>query len=134
MKGWILAGLTLVMLLGLPFKKYETEKLLPILCLQAQREGEWIHILTEAGEGYGENWAAAVEDLRERASGEAFFDTAEQVVFSDKALAVEAAQSGDLRPAAEVFFRLNLEDPQKLYSYYSQHGSDVTVGDLMGKS
>lgn len=133
MKGWIVAGSLLLLLFGLPFQKYDTEKLLPILCVQAQREGGVIHILSEAGEGYGKTWALAVKDLEERASGEVFFHTAEQAVFSDEALAYEAAQSGDLRPGAEVFYRKGLEDPEKLHSYYNQHGSDLKIGDLVGK-
>ena len=131
MKGWIIGGLALVALLGLPFQKYETEKLLPILCLQAQRQGNEIRILSEAGEGCGTTWEAAVRDLRQKAPGEVFFDTAEQAVFSDPELAIEAAESGDLRPAAEVFYRLGFEDPAVLYEYYSQHGSNLTVGHLI---
>lgn len=130
MKAWLVVVGILVLLLGVPFRKYETEKLLPILCLQAQREGTVIHILSEAGEGYGKTWKEAVKDLGDRACGEVFFDTAEQAVFSDRDLAVEAAQSGDLRPAAEVFFRTGFEDPGTLHAYYSSHGSDLKIGDL----
>ncbi len=133
MKGWILTAVMLICIWGLPFRKYDTEKLLPIRCVQAQKEGDRIHILSEAGEGYGYSWKEAVEDLRRNASGEVFFDTAEQAVFSDMDLAVEAAESGVLRPAAEVFFLNELKNPNELYEYYSQHGSDLKISDLTGK-
>lgn len=133
MKGWILTAVILICIWGLPFRKYDTEKLLPIRCVQAQKEGDRIHILSEAGEGYGYSWKEAVEDLRRNASGEVFFDTAEQAVFSDMDLAVEAAESGVLRPAAEVFFLNELKNPKELYEYYSQHGSDLKISDLTGK-
>ncbi len=133
MKGWIGAALVLILLYGLPFTKHDTGKLLPIRCVQAQRERDEIHILSEAGEGYGKTWEAAVEDLEANALGEIFFDTAEQAVFSDPALAMEAALSGDLRPGAEVFFRKGMEDPEILYKYYSQHGSRLKISDLMEK-
>lgn len=133
MKGWIIGALALILLYGLPFPKHDTGKLLPIRCVQAQREGDRIHILSEAGEGYGRTWEEAVEDLEDNASGEIFFDTAEQAVFSDPTLAVEAALSGKLRPGAEVFFRETLEDPEKLYAYYSQHGSGLKIADIMEK-
>ncbi len=133
MKGWIITAVILICLWGSPFRKYDTGKLLPIRCVQAQKEGDSIHILSEAGEGYGSSWKEAVEDLRGNASGEVFFDTAEQAVFSDLALAVEAAESGDLRPAAEVFFRKGMKDPEELYKYYSQHGSNLKISDLTGK-
>lgn len=122
-----------VLLLALPFQKYETDKLLPIRCLQAQRLDGLICILSEAGEGRGATWALAVEDLKKNAPGQVFFDTAEQAVFSDEALALEAAQGGDLRPAAEVFYRKGFENPEALYAYYSQHGSSLKMADLMGK-
>ncbi len=130
MKCWILAALILVLFYGNPFQKYDTEKLLPIRCVQAYRQGSQIHIISEAGEGYGSSWEEAVEDLRSNASGEVFFDTAEQAVFSDPLLAMEAAMSGDLRPAAEVFFRKEAEDPETLHAYLSQHGSKLKIADI----
>ena len=131
MKGWVAVALMLILLYGLPFTKYDTGKLLPIRCVQAHRENGEIHILSEAGEGYGKTWREAVEDLKANAIGEIFFDTAEQAVFSDPILAMEAALSGDLRPGAEVFFRNTLEDPEWLYGYYSQLGSGLKIGDLI---
>jgi hypothetical protein len=131
MKGWVAVALVLILLYGLPFTKYDTGKLLPIHCVQAHRKNGEIHILSEAGEGYGKTWQEAVEDLKANAIGEIFFDTAEQAVFSDPILAMEAALSGDLRPGAEVFFRNILEDPEWLYAYYSQHGSGLKIGDLI---
>ena len=133
MKGWIVTALVLILLYGLPFPKHNTAKLLPIRCVQAQREGNMIHILSEAGEGYGRTWEEAVKNLEANASGEIFFDTAEQAVFSDPGLAVEAALSGDLRPGAEVFFRRGMEDPEVLYEYYSQHGSSFKISDITEK-
>ncbi len=133
MKGWLLGACVLLLLYGLPFEKHDTGKLLPILCVQAKREGDRIHILSEAGEGYGSSWAEAVKNLEANASGEVFFDTAEQAVFSDPALAVEAACSGDLRPGAEVFLGTDFEDPEKLYDYLSQHGSSLKISDIIGE-
>lgn len=130
MKPWIIGVIAILLVWGLPFRGYDTEKLLPIRCVQAQRESDRIHILSEAGEGFGASWEEAVRDLREKATGEVFFDTAEQAVFSDMTLAREAAESGDLRPAAEVFFRTTMEDPAQLYAYYSQHGSELKISDL----
>ncbi len=134
MKLWIAAALVMILLLGIPFPKHDTGKLLPILCVQARREGDRIHILSEAGNGFGRTWEEAVEDLKRNASGEVFFDTAEQAVFSDPSLAVEAARSGVLRPGAEVFFRDTLEEPGELYAYYSQHGSGLKISDLISNS
>ena len=115
MKWLLLTAVVLTAWLGLPFHRYDTAKLRPIRCLQARREGTGIHIVSEAGEGYGGSWQEAVEDLLAGASGEVFFDTAEQVVFSDEALAQEAVDSGILRPAAEVFYSTGLYPPEDLH-------------------
>lgn len=133
MKRWIFMALIPLLIYGLPFQRYETGKLLPILCVQAQRQEGKIRILSEAGKGEGDSWLSAVENLRQNASGEVFFDTAEQAVFSDVHLALEAANSGILRPGAEVFLLKGFRDPEKLYAYFSQHGSKIKIADLQHK-
>ena len=72
MKEWIIVALVFIFLYGLPFSHHDTGKLLPIRCVQAQREGELIHILSEAGEGYGKNWKEAVQDLKAGTDGVKF--------------------------------------------------------------
>jgi hypothetical protein len=54
-------------------------------------------------------------------------------VFSDPFLALEAANSGILRPGAEVFLLKGFRDPEKLYGYFSQHGSKIKIADLQHK-
>ena len=131
MKNWILLIAVVGLLWLMPLRTYETGRLLPVLCIQAGREPQGVRILTRWGEGFGSDWEEAVEDLKERALGEIFFQTAEQAVFSDMELAIEAAQSGTLRPAAAVFFRTDRGDPEKLYAFYSGRESDYKISDLM---
>ena len=130
MKWLILAAVLLTCVFGLPFRDYDTAKLLPIRCIQAQRENGQIVLLSEAGEGSGKTWTEAVENLRQNAAGDVFFDTAEQAVFSDEALASEAAQSKLLRPAAEVYFADSFADPKELHSYLSAHPSKQKISDF----
>lgn len=135
MKWWqafALAGI-LTVIFGLPFREYSTKQLLPIKTLQARRQEGEIRILSEAGEGRGESWEAAVRDLEEKAPGEVFFDTAEQAVFSDKLLAREAAESGILRPAARVYFSSRFSDPEELYAVLSAHPGRLQISDLTGR-
>ena len=134
MKWWqafALAGL-LTVIFGLPFREYSTKQLLPIRTVQARREEGEIHILSEVGEGRGRTWEEAVRDLRENAPGEVFFDTAEQAVFSDRPLALEAAESGVLRPAARVYFSSRFSDPEELYAVLSAHPGRLQISDLRG--
>ena len=130
MKWFLLTAAVLTCVFGLPFRDYDTAKLLPIRCIQARREDGQILLLSEAGEGRGKTWQEAVENLRQNASGEVFFDTAEQVIFSDEALAHEAADSKILRPAAEVYFAQNFTDPEELHKYLSAHPSGQKISDF----
>lgn len=123
----------LTVLLGLPFREYDTRKLLPIKTVQAERKDGKIHILSEVGEGLGGTWEEAVQDLEENAPGEVFFDTAEQAVFTDRLLAREAAESGLLRPAAQVYFASRLRDPEGLHEYLSAHPVRLRISDITAR-
>ena len=133
MKWWQALALAVVLtvILGLPFREYPTKQLLPIKTVQAERRDGQVHILSKVGEGRGETWELAVEDLRQKASGEVFFDTAEQAVFTDPLLAREAARSGILRPAARVYFFPRLADPEGLYEYLAAHPGSLKISDII---
>lgn len=132
MKWWIcgLAAGVLTVIFGLPFREYETQKLLPVQTLQAHRKDGGVYLLTEVGEGFGSSWDEAVEDLRSNAAGEVFFDTAQQAIFSDALLAQQAAESGILRPSAQVYFSQRVQDVEGLSDYLSAHPSDTQISQL----
>ena len=122
-----------LLLLAMPFRSYDTPRLLPVICVQAQRIDGKVYLLTEAGKGVGNSWMEAVEDLRSTATGEVFFDTAEQAVFSHADLAREAADSGILRPGAEAYLARGFRDPEELSAYLRQHGDGRKIADLQTK-
>ncbi len=129
---WFLTLLTAVILtaiFGLPFREYKTQQLLPVKTVQAERTAEGVHIVTEVAEGLGETWTAAVADLRKNASGDVFFDTAEQLVLTEKSLAHEIARSELLRPSAQVYFSKELLAPEGLYEYLTAHPSGMKISD-----
>lgn len=131
MKRWyFLAALLLLCVYGLPFRQYDTAKLLPIRTLQAAKTENGVKLVSEAGSGEGADWMAAVKDLRKKASGSVFFDTAEQIVFCSPELAEQAIDSDMLRPAAQVYFSETLRDPEGLNAYLSAHESNMTVAKL----
>lgn len=125
----VLLAAALTLIFGLPFREYDTAQLLPIRTIQVEKTAKGVHILSDAGEGTGENWAAAVENLRENAAGEVFFDTAEQIVFRGGAVVREAVESGDLRPAAQIYFVSELRKDDLLNDYYKTHQSDLSVAE-----
>ncbi len=127
---YILAAVALTASFGLPFREYDTGKLLPVRTVQAARTPQGVKIVTEIGEAEGENWQEAVAALREGASGDVFFDTAEQLVVCDSSLLPEILESGDLRPSAQVYEANELCDPNGLNEYLSAHESDRAVADV----
>lgn len=125
------AAIGLIVAFGMPFQKYNTERLLPVLTLQVERKDE-VHLVTEVGEGRGQNWDAAVADLRKNAPGDVFFQTAEAVIFCGSPVE-EVLTSGLLRPAARVYTASALREPEGLYAYLMAHESSLTVADIVGK-
>ena len=127
---YLIAAAVLTFIFGLPFREYDTAQLLPLLTVQAARTDSGVTLVSEVGTGEGATWEDAVEDLRQNASGEVFFDTAEQVIFCDRTLIPDALKSDVLRPAAQVYFSDTLQDPEGLHEYLSAHESPITVADL----
>jgi len=128
---YLLAAVALTAIFGLPFRAYDTGKLLPVRTVQAALTADGaVRLVTEIGEAEGETWAAAVAALRERASGDVFFDTAEQLVVCAPSLLPQIVESGDLRPAAQVFFADAPTNPTGLNAYLRAHESALTVAEV----
>lgn len=111
----VVLAAALTALFGRPFPQYATQKLLPIKTLQAEQTAQGVHIVSEVGEGWGADWAAAVEDLERSAAGDVFFQTAERAFFCDRSLARQAVLSGDLRPAARICFSDEIRPAEALH-------------------
>ena len=128
---YLLAAIALTAVFGLPFREYDTAKLLPVRTVQAALTASGaVKLVTDVGEAEGETWTEAVAALREGAPGDVFFDTAEQLVVCSPSLLPDIVESGDLRPAAQVYFADALTDPEGLNGYLSAHESDRTVADV----
>lgn len=130
MKWLIIAALLLTLIFGLPFREYDTAKLLPMETLQADTRDGKVLLVSEAGSGEGETFLAAVEDLRQKAPGDVFFDTAEHLVLCDSSLLPQILEAELLRPAAQVYFAQELQAPEALSSYLSAHPSSLTIAKL----
>lgn len=130
---YLFTALVLTLLFGLPFRTVDTQRLLPLLTIQVAREDGTVRLRSEAGEGVGADWDAAVADLRAQASGEVFFDTAEHIVVCDRDLLPQILRSGVLRPAAQVYFADAFRDVEGLEAYLSAHPSGVTVAQLQSE-
>lgn len=131
---WIyfLAGAALTACFGLPFREYDTEKLLPIHTVQVEQTQDRVVILSDVGRGQGKDWESAVANLRETASGDVFFDTADRLIACTPALLRPIGDSGLIRPGAQVYYAKELQDPQGLTEYLAAHESPITMADVRG--
>lgn len=128
---YLFAAIALTAAFGLPFREYDTEQLLPVRTVQAARTPQGaVQLVTEIGEAEGATWADAVAALREGAAGDVFFDTAEQLVVCAPSLLPQIVESGDLRPAAQVYYAEALTDPDGLNEYLRAHETALTVADV----
>lgn len=136
----IVLVIALVFVIGRPFREFDPSTLLPVKSLQIESFGDVVRVVTEFGEGIGRSWKEAIAYLRELAAGEVYLDTAEQIVFCDKNLTVspelldEILESGDLRPAAQVYVCESVRDPETLNALLNAHESAQTVGKLRAQA
>lgn len=130
MKFVIPIALILTLVFGLPFREHDTAKLLPIQSLQAEVKDGRVRLVSEAGEGVGENFLQAVENLRKKAAGDVFFDTTEHLLLCDARLLPQILASGLLRPAAQVYFVSQLQEQEGLSDYLAAHPSNLTLASL----
>lgn len=136
----IVLVIALVFVIGRPFREFDPSTLLPVKSLQIESFGDVVRVVTEFGEGIGRSWKEAIAYLREQAAGEVYLDTAEQIVFCDKNLTVspelldEILESGDLRPAAQVYVCESVRDPETLNALLNAHESAQTVGKLRAQT
>ena len=122
LRGAAAAGLAVLALLiwGLPFPAYETATLLPVETVQlARTEDGRVLLRTEAGDGVGADWSAAVRQL---------------VLCTDEPeLLQEAAESGDLRPAVQLRYADALRGTDGLAELLHAHESDWTLAEVLAR-
>ncbi len=136
MKRLILCALAVIAagLLGwLPATQKDVGDLLAIQTLVvSQKDGE---LLLDGGDklrGRGAGWAAAMENLRQTAPGEAFFGTTGQLVLVGEAQTALADLLNDpeLRPAARVYAGDGEIEAESATEFLEAHEGTVTVQDL----
>lgn len=117
----------------LPFAGHETQELNPIQTLVADFDGDQVEITADSGQsGVGDTWDEAVADLKNSSVGKAFLETAEKLVVCGATLKdlASVAASNVLRPAAEVFAGIELEDVEQVADYLKTKLSNVTVAKI----
>lgn len=117
----------------LPFEALEIAELVPIETLAVSVEQN--QVVLDGGDcsGRGENWQAALEDLRHGAEGTLFLGTAEQVIFTKEAASLlpQVIRSEALRPGASVCICAG-QPPriEEAKAFLSAHPTGVTLQQI----
>lgn len=107
--------------------------LLPIQTLMVTRQNGQLEVRGDGDLlGCGETWAAAMENLEQTASGEAFFGCTEHVVFDRNAISYlpDAMADHRLRPAARLYLSSGSVDPDEATAYLDAHPGGKTIQKL----
>ena len=114
----------------LPFSGSDVAELVPVEALTVDWKHDQVVLKGEGCQGYGEDWEAALDDLRSSGNGKVFLGTTEQVVMSEAAVRLmpDVIRSGDLRPAAMICVCLGaLPEPKEAAEYLSSHNAGITI-------
>ena len=134
MKKLIGIGLLLAVLYALgslPFRGTDVSELIPVRTVFVTRSGAAYTVDVGAGlRAVGRTVRDALKALREQASGEVFFETAEQVIVTETAAEAveEITELPELRPAAGIWLTPAPElDVEAASDYLSAHDADLTI-------
>ena len=133
MKKWLIPAAVLAAVAifsRLPHPARDIADLKPVRAVYIHMEGRNFHVQTDTGDsGSGPDLAEACADLRSKADGEIFLDTAEFLILDPKVPITEVFYSL-LRPDCRVTFTDAPPDLEKAAAYLSQHPPKLTLARL----
>ena len=133
MKKWLYPALTLAaigLLSRLPHPARDVAKLKPVRAVYLYLEGESLCIETDTGDsGSGPTLTEAYADMKEKADGELFLDTAEFLILDPDAAA--GPELYDLfRPTCKVVFSDAPPELKIVSDYLAIHPPQITLAHL----
>ncbi|MBR5293626.1 MAG: hypothetical protein IKU31_02545 [Oscillospiraceae bacterium] len=133
MKKWLIPVTVLAAVAvfsRLPHPARDIADLKPVRVVYIHMEGRTLHIETDTGDsGAGGELTEACADLRSKADGEIFLDTAEFLILDPKVPITEVFDSL-LRPDCRVTFADAPPDLEKAAAYLAQHPPILTLARL----
>ena len=133
MKKWLIPAIVVAAVAvfsRLPHPARDIADLKPVRAVYIHMEGRTLHIETDTGDsGSGPDLAEASADLRSKADGEIFLDTAEFLIL-DPEVPITGEIFALLRPACRVTFTDASPDLEKAAAYLAQHPPILTLARL----
>ncbi|MBQ4601103.1 MAG: hypothetical protein IJO56_00730 [Oscillospiraceae bacterium] len=134
MKHWlwyVLAIAVLSMLGFAPFQGTDVAKLKPVEVIRVSTDRGSMFVETDTGDiGVGMDAASAFADLKEKASGDIFLETADFILV-DPMLAGKISEfSTFLRPACSVCLEFGDADIEAVADFLTAHKPELTLQDI----
>ena len=131
-KGLLLAAVlaAIGLIARLPHPARDVAKLKPVRAVYFCLDGGGLHIETNTGDsGTGPTLTDAYRDMRSKADGELFLDTAEFLILEPD-VPITADFWDLLRPACKVTFTVSGPDMETVSDYLAVHPPALTLAEL----
>lgn len=136
---WLLLAVVLGAMGLLPFRGTDAAKLVPVRTVLVTRSGDQYEVdVGRAVRGIGRTLSEALAKLREQATGELFFPTAEQVIVVDPAgtdgeTVRAVTEAPEFRPGAGLYRTTEPDlDAEAVGAYLSSHPCNTTIMEIRG--
>lgn len=129
---WYVLAIAALSMLGLaPFQGTDVAKLKPVEVIRVSADQKGMVVETDTGDiGAGTDAAAAFADLKEKANGEIFLETADFILV-DPLLAGKIGElSAFLRPACSVCLEFGDADIEAVADFLTAHKPALTLQDI----
>lgn len=134
MNKWLWIPLLLGTLFWNPAEPKDVGSLIPVELVQLSRDREGVEVRTDTGNrGWGENLEEAMADLKQKASGEIFLETAEYVLLTGEKEAFIPELKNYFRPGTQVYEAPYLEDLEGAAAYLGQHRRESPLFRLQNR-
>jgi len=125
-KKWIWLGALLLLLL--PQRGTDVGELLPVEVLLIEKEAGQYAVTTDTGNSArGDSLEAAMDTLRDTASGVIFLDTADYVLLTGETLDCMDALPNFVRPGTKVYAVEDVLDLEEIGSFLQAHGPEAPL-------
>ena len=131
MKRWVWVLGAVLVLLFLGETGTRLEELKPVQLVYVREENGQVILETDTGDmGEGRDFNCALENMKDRASGRIFLETAELLVLTEDGICCLPQIYEKLRPAAEVCLAEGKLEPEAAAEFLTVHKPDVTLQQL----
>ncbi len=131
MKRWVWVLGAVLVLLFLGETGIRLEELKPVQLVYVREENGQVILETDTGDtGEGGDFNCALENMKDRASGRIFLETAELLVLTENGVCCLPQIYEKLRPAAEVCLAEGELEPEAAAEFLTVHKPDVTLQQL----